>query len=153
MKIKTIFYDFDGVMTNNKVLVSQDGSESVFVNRSDGLAISYFKKLGINQLIISTETNAVVTQRANKLDIDVYQGVENKLETVKSLMKKLNLKNQDVAYVGNDLNDLEVMSFLQHSFCPIDSHPKILCTSKEIIDCKGGNGVIMALYNCLFGEK
>ena len=75
MKIKAIFYDFDGVMTNNKVLLSENGNESVFVNRSDGLAVSYFKELKIKQYIVSTEKNPVVSRRAEKLKIDVMQGV------------------------------------------------------------------------------
>ena len=65
MNIKCIFYDFDGVMTDNKVILSENGEESVIVNRSDGLAISYFKKLDIHQYIISSEQNPVVTKRAN----------------------------------------------------------------------------------------
>ena len=62
--IFVIAYDFDGVMTNNKVLVDENGIESVIVNRADGLGISEIKKLGIDQIIISTEKNPLVTQRA-----------------------------------------------------------------------------------------
>ena len=57
---KLIVYDFDGVMTNNKVYVDQNGNEMVRVNRADGLGIAKIKKLGINQIIISTEKNSVV---------------------------------------------------------------------------------------------
>ena len=66
-KIDIIIYDFDGVMTNNKVYVDQNGNETVQVNRADGLGISEIKKMGIEQIIISTETNPVVSARANKL--------------------------------------------------------------------------------------
>ena len=78
MNKKIIFYDFDGVMTNNKVSLSEDGKESVIVNRSDGLAISYFKKMNIKQFIISSETNPVVSKRAKKLKINAVQGIEKK---------------------------------------------------------------------------
>ena len=67
MAIKCIFYDFDGVMTDNKVILSETGEELVTVNRSDGLAISYFKKLNVKQYIISTEKNQVVSKRAKSL--------------------------------------------------------------------------------------
>ena len=77
-KIDIIIYDFDGVMTNNKVYVDQNGNETVQVNRADGLGISEIKKLGIEQIIISTETNPVVSARANKLEIICLQGIENK---------------------------------------------------------------------------
>ena len=127
MNIKCIFYDFDGVMTDNKVILSENGEESVIVNRSDGLAISYFKKLDIHQYIISSEQNPVVTKRANKLNIHVVQGISNK----------------------NDLNDLDVMNYLDNTFCPLDSHPKILNTANKVLDRNGGDGVIMCLYNYL----
>ena len=67
-RIKLIVYDFDGVMTDNKVYVDQNGTEMVQVNRADGLGVSEIKKMRIKQIIISTETNPVVSARANKLD-------------------------------------------------------------------------------------
>ena len=77
-KIKLFVYDFDGVMTNNKVLVDQNGHESVIVSRADGLGVSEIKKLGFDQIIISTEKNPVVSARAKKLDIYCLQEIENK---------------------------------------------------------------------------
>ena len=149
MKIKQIFYDFDGVMTNNQVLLTEDGTESVFVNRSDGLAVSYFKKMRIKQCIISTETNPVVSKRAEKLKIPCYQGISNKLEEIKKLLTNSDLHMDDVAYVGNDLNDLEVMQYLPNTFCPKDSHPEILKVAQHTLKSSGGEGVIMDLYNTL----
>ena len=75
--IKLIVYDFDGVMTDNKVYVDQFGNESVQVNRGDGLGVSEIKKIGIKQIIISTEKNPIVSSRAKKLKIDCLQGVKN----------------------------------------------------------------------------
>ncbi len=147
MAIKCIFYDFDGVMTDNKVILSETGEESVTVNRSDGLAISYFKKLNVKQYIISTEKNEVVSKRAIKLGIEVYQGIDNKLSKIKSIMKENYYEDNNVAYVGNDLNDMEVMKFLSNTFCPKDSHKEILQVSSVTLDSLGGDGVIMALYN------
>ena len=146
MNVKAIYYDFDGVMTNNKVLVSEDGKEGVIVNRSDGLAVSYFKELKIEQAIISSETNLVVEQRAKKLKIPVYQNVKNKLEFVKKLLDKNNLNPSEIIFVGNDLNDLEVIKYLPNTFCPKDSNKKILDSPAFILNKKGGKGVIMALY-------
>ena len=146
MNVKAIYYDFDGVMTNNKVLVSEDGKEGVIVNRSDGLAVSYFKELKIEQAIISSETNLVVEQRAKKLKIPVYQNVKNKLEFVKNLLDKNNLNPSEIIFVGNDLNDLEVIKYLPNTFCPKDSNKKILDSPAFILNKKGGKGVIMALY-------
>lgn len=77
-EIKLIVYDFDGVMTDNKVYIDQNGMESVQVNRGDGLGVSEIKKLGIKQIILSTEKNLVVAARAKKLKIDCLHGVNNK---------------------------------------------------------------------------
>ena len=147
MNIKSIFYDFDGVMTDNKVIISESGEESVFVNRSDGLAISYFKKMGIDQYIISTEKNPVVSKRATKLNINVFQGIDNKLNKITSIMKENNLQKDEVIFIGNDLNDLEVIQYLPITFCPSDSHGEVLKYASKILSCKGGDGVIMTLYN------
>ena len=149
MDIKIIFYDFDGVMTDNRALFSEDGKESVFVNRSDGLAISYFKKMNIKQIIISSESNSVVTKRAEKLKIKSFQGIENKLDTIKSLIKKNKVQLSEVFFIGNDLNDLEVINFLPNSFCPKDSNKRVLDSSAIVLNKKGGNGVIMAFYEYL----
>ena len=75
-KIKLIVYDFDGVMTVNKVYVDQNGNEMVSVNRSDGLGVSEIKKLGIKQIIFSTEKNPVVSARAKKLGIYCLQNID-----------------------------------------------------------------------------
>ena len=101
MNFEAIFYDFDGVMTDNTVQISQDGSEFVRVNRGDGLAISEIKKLKIYQAIISTEKNPVVKARSEKLQIPCFQGVLNKLHEVNNICeaKKINLKNS--AFIGN----------------------------------------------------
>ena len=76
--IELIIYDFDGVMTDNKVYVDQNGNEMVQVNRADGLGVAGIKKLGIDQIIISKEGNSVVSERARKLGIKAHQGIDNK---------------------------------------------------------------------------
>ena len=80
--IKIIYYDFDGVMTDNKVYADQNGNEMVQVSRADGLGVSEIIKLGIQQIIMSTEVNPVVTQRAIKLKIPCLQGLENKKDAL-----------------------------------------------------------------------
>ena len=76
--IQLIAYDFDGVMTDNTVMVNQDGIESVRVHRGDGWAISQIKKQNISQIIISTEKNPVVSKRAEKLGLPCIQGCDDK---------------------------------------------------------------------------
>ncbi len=152
MNFEAIFYDFDGVMTDNTVQISQDGSEFVRVNRGDGLAISEIKKLKIYQAIISTEKNPVVKARSEKLQIPCFQGVLNKLNEVNNICeaKKINLKNS--AFIGNDINDKEVMESIGLSACPSDSNQTILGISDIILQSKGGDGVIREFYDYILGE-
>ena len=146
--IEAIIFDFDGVFTNNKVYVDQNGNEIVECNRSDGLAFDLLRKffkeksLKIKLFILSTETNPVVLARAKKLKIECYQGVNNKLDFIKvKFQKKENSKNK-LIYLGNDLNDYAAMKYCNYSISPSDSHEKILSISDHILSAKGGEGCI-----------
>lgn len=147
--IELIVYDFDGVMTDNRIILREDGLESVVVNRSDGLAVSIIKKSGIRQMILSTEQNNVVTTRAKKLKIPVFQGVNDKKEFLKNYCKENNISLEDVAYVGNDLNDLEVMRIMGYPICPLDACKKIKNISKVVLKTRGGAGVVRELLDLL----
>ena len=109
MNYKCIIYDFDGVMTNNSAIVNEDGFESVTVSRSDGWGIRQLKLLGAKQMILSTERNKVVETRAKKLEIEVISGSEDKCSDLNKYCKSYNISLDKVLYVGNDLNDLDVM--------------------------------------------
>lgn len=139
--INLIVYDFDGVMTNNRVYVDQNGIETVQVSRADGLGVAEIRKLGIKQMIISTETNPVVAIRAKKLDIFCLQGVDNKAQTLTNYCENNQVNLENVAYVGNDINDLEVMKLVGTTMCPADAHVSIKVISHYILDTKGGEGV------------
>ena len=153
IKIKLIVYDFDGVMTDNKVYVDQDGKEAVQVNRGDGLGISEIKKLGIEQIIISTEKNPVVMKRSEKLGIGCMQGIENKKAALIDYCENYNFDLQNVAYVGNDINDKEVMEIAGTTYCPLDAHDSIKNISNHTLKTKGGNGVIRELLDLINKQK
>jgi 3-deoxy-D-manno-octulosonate 8-phosphate phosphatase (KDO 8-P phosphatase) len=148
-KIDLFVYDFDGVMTDNRVLLSEEGLESVYVNRGDGLAISIFKKMGFNQVIISTESNQVVERRGKKLDIPTFFSVDNKSEFLISYAKSLNIELKNCAYIGNDINDLEAMKLVGHKFCPADASNEIKQISSYVTSARGGYGVIREVLEIL----
>ena len=93
--IKLAIFDFDGVFTDNKVLVSENGIESVSCCRSDGIGISRIATIGIKSYVVSTEKNPVVKVRCKKLNVPVIQGVNNKLEAIKGLCKSLNVTSEE----------------------------------------------------------
>lgn len=151
-KIVVLIYDFDGVMTDNKVLLSQDGIELVQVTRADGLGVDMIRNLGIKQMILSTETNPVVGKRAEKLRIDAVTGCKDKKEYIDSYCAKEGITFENVLYVGNDLNDLEAMQNAGFSLAPKDAHPLIRKTADLVTCAKGGQGVIKELAEWLVGE-
>ncbi len=142
---KLIVYDFDGVMTDNKVILLEDGTEGVIVNRSDGLAIGIFKKFGIPQLIMSTEKNKVVRVRSAKLGIPVLQGVSDKRASLAGYCRSRNILLKNVVYIGNDLNDLEVMKNVGYPICPSDACKEVKSISRLVLGSVGGAGVVREL--------
>jgi len=149
INIKLIVYDFDGVMTDNKVYIDQNGNEMVRVNRADGLGVSEIKKLGIKQIIISTEKNTVVSARSNKIGIPCLQGIKNKKNALTDYCQKNNIDLKNVAYVGNDINDEEAMAIVGIAICPADSHGSIKKIAKiNLITC-GGDGVVREILDII----
>ncbi|MBF0380654.1 MAG: HAD hydrolase family protein [Magnetococcales bacterium] len=140
--IALLVYDFDGVMTDNRALLLEDGTEAVFINRGDGYGVGQLKKLGFKQLILSTETNPVVSARGRKLNIEVIQGSSDKRATLTTYCKNNSIDLNAVLYVGNDLNDLEVMQIVGFPVAPADSHPEIIAIARHVTKAKGGYGVI-----------
>lgn len=151
--IQCIAYDFDGVMTDNRVLVDENGKEAVFVNRSDGYAISRFKKMGFLQVIVSTERNPVVVARAKKLEIDYYCAVDDKGSVLNEYCKKKKIDIKKVLFIGNDLNDLSAFCVAGLTGTPCDACEDIKKRASWVFQRKGGDGVVRELFDYLNGES
>ena len=147
--VQLIVYDFDGVMTDNTVILREDGLESVIVNRSDGLGVNLFRKLGIPQLILSTETNPVVQARAKKLNLEVIGSSINKKADLCEYCRKHKYDIRKTIYVGNDLNDFEVMKIVGLPVAPADANIKIKDIALIITKTRGGEGVIAELASII----
>jgi len=149
--IDVFIFDFDGVLTNNLVYINQEGVESVACSRADGLAFDVLRKLKKPVYILSTEKNKTVAARADKLKIPVLQGVEDKVGALKEMAGKERFDLKNVLYVGNDLNDYQIMRLCGFSVCPADSHPKIKEISNITLRTNGGNGVVRELLEEVLG--
>ena len=143
--IEAFVFDFDGVLTNNLVHLSQDGQEWVSCSRADGLAFDVLRKLNIPACILSTEKNLVVAERAKKLKIHALQGVSDKVKAIKIFSTENRYKLDKVLFVGNDLNDYEAMKLCGYSVCPSDSHNKIKQIADVVLKTKGGQGIVREL--------
>ena len=140
-------------MTDNRVLINQTGEESVYVHRGDGLGISLIRKIGIPQLILSTETNPIVKFRAKKLKIPVIHNVEDKKDTLMQYCEKQSVSLEDVIYVGNDVNDIDAMKIVGYAVCPKDAHPQIKKIASHVLKSNGGYGVIRELTDKVINPK
>jgi N-acylneuraminate cytidylyltransferase len=148
-KPKILFTDFDGCLTNDKVKVNIFGKENVVVNRKDGLAVKRLKKLGIQVVIATTETNEVVAVRAKKMKVEILKGLENKEEAITSFLSQRNLSWVDIWYLGNDVNDLGPIEKAALSFCPIDASPEIFTKSQVVLSRRGGDGLLAEIASRL----
>ena len=148
--IDFIFIDFDGVLTNNLVYLDSKGNEIVACSRADGIAFDVLKKFDVNIFIISSEKNNVVKKRSQKLKIPCFNGVSDKLITVKNILKKKKSSFSQSLYVGNDLNDYDAMKICKFRAAPSDSHQKIRKISNIKLKSKGGDGVIRELLEYHF---
>lgn len=144
--VKCLAYDFDGVMTDNRVLVMEDGREAVYANRGDGLAVSKFKEMGIRQIIISTETNPVVRARAQKLGIEAVHGTGDKGAVLKRYCERVGISLEEVMFIGNDTNDISAMKLAGIRGAPADAEREVLEMADWVSEKAGGSGVIRDLY-------
>lgn len=144
-QIGIIVFDFDGVFTDNRVLVSQDGSEAVFCDRSDGMGLEMLRNAKIPMLILSKECNPVVTARAKKVQLEVAQGINDKAEFLKQFCKEQSIPLESVIYMGNDLNDLACMEMVGCSVAVADAVSDIRNISSIRLTCPGGRGAIREL--------
>lgn len=152
-KIDLIVLDFDGVLTDNRVWVDENGLERVAAHRGDGMGISLLKKAGYQVMILSTEMNKVVAARAKKLNIPVYQGIADKGSALQSLLKEKKVDPANVIYVGNDVNDLPCFPLVGCPVAVADAHPDVLPHAKLVLKTKGGFGAVRELSDMILKEK
>ncbi len=157
--IHTIVFDFDGIFTNNKVIVDQEGNESVICDRGDGLAFDILRRFivknnwDLEYFILSKEENNVVSKRAGKLKIKCYHNINDKYEfLIDKLSDRFNSESQimeGLIYLGNDLNDLKSMLLAEFSVSPADAHPIICKIADVVFKERGGNGFVRAFIENL----
>lgn len=141
-KVKLIAFDFDGVFTDNSVIVSEHGHESVICSRYDGLGLTKLREVGVEAVIISTEVNSVVSARAKKLKIPCFQSVLDKEYAVKMVAEKAGLSLAEVAFLGNDINDIPALKVVGYPLGVRDSWPDIVEHCAALTMRCGGKGAV-----------
>ncbi|HEC14099.1 MAG TPA: 3-deoxy-D-manno-octulosonate 8-phosphate phosphatase [Acidiferrobacteraceae bacterium] len=151
--VRLVAFDFDGVFTDNLVLVNEDGSESVRCSRSDGLGLRKLDEAGVAYCIVSTETNPVVARRAEKLGADCYHGCADKLATLNELLAQHALAPEQAMYVGNDINDLPCLTSGVLSVAVSDAYPEVLDVARYRTRRPGGYGAVREICDLVYRIK
>lgn len=148
--IKLLITDVDGVMTDCGMYYSENGDELKKFNTRDGMAIQLLREHGIKTAIITKENTKIVEQRAEKLKFDdVFQGIEDKMVILESLKNKYGFDYSEIAYIGDDINDVPVLKRVGFSFCPNDAIDDVKKICTVIAQKNGGNGIIREFYELM----
>lgn len=149
--IKLFVMDVDGTLTNGKIYVSANGEQFKAFDVKDGYGIRHIlKEQGIRTAIITGRESDIVQCRAKELDVDfLFQGVQNKVKCLEELLAQLGLGWTDVAYVGDDVNDLECIRRAAWSGCPGDAHKSVCDAVTYVAKYGGGNGAVREIIEFL----
>lgn len=150
--IKLVIFDFDGVFTDNSVIVSESGIESVRCWRSDGLGLNKLRRLGIKMAIVSTEKNIVVQTRAQKLNIPCFSGVNDKAEVIRKISLEWNVPLSLTMFVGNDINDIPAFQLVGYPVAVADSYPEINPYIHRKTVKGGGMGAVREICDLISDE-
>jgi N-acetylneuraminate synthase/sialic acid synthase len=150
MATRSVVFDFDGVFTDGAVYVGEDGHESVRCNRSDGLGLQRLAELGLDLLILSTETNPVVSARAAKLKVACLHGQRRKIEALKGHALERGLSLEQIAYVGNDINDSECLKAVGLPIVVHDAWPEVARLARLRTERPGGQGAVREICDLFF---
>jgi 3-deoxy-D-manno-octulosonate 8-phosphate phosphatase (KDO 8-P phosphatase) len=149
--VRLVAFDFDGVFTDNTVYVTEAGQESVRCWRGDGLGLRALERLGLSTVIVSTETNAVVQHRSRKLAIRCFNGCDDKLSVLGEVATELGLTLDQVAFVGNDVNDLPCLSSVGLPIVVGDAHPSVRSIARYTTKTPGGYGAVREVCDLIAG--
>jgi len=153
-KVELIIFDFDGVLTDNRVWTDQDGREMVAASRSDSLKFGELRKKGIEVMILSSEPNPVVAARAKKMGVEVMHGIgiQDKGRVMREVLEKKNVKAEHVVYVGNDINDLPCFEVAGWSVAVPDAYPEVLQAADFVLSKPGGYGAVRELCEIILNK-
>ena len=155
MSIKLLVMDIDGTLTDGRIYIGAQSEVMKAFDVRDGYAIVHIlPQLGITPVIITGRSSAIVEQRAKELKItELYQGVADKLTKLKEVAKKFGASADEVAYIGDDLNDLDCIRYCGITACPADSTLEVLNSADYICKHDGGRGAVREFIEQLKKER
>ena len=155
LNIRCVIFDIDGVMTDGSIVVDSNGNEFFKTfNVKDGLGVQMLAKAGFDLAIITGRTSTIVSSRAQTLGIKhVYQGKLEKTAAFEDLLNKLGITDKQVAYIGDDVPDVPLLSRVGFSACPADAHNSAASVALWKSAFKGGRGAVREFADLLLKAK
>lgn len=150
---RVVVTDFDGVHTDDTAWVDAAGTEHVRVSRSDGMGVALLRRAGVPVLILSTEQNAVVRARADKLQVEVIHGVDDKAAVLQRWAAERGVDLAETAYLGNDVNDLPAMALVGWPVAVADARPEVLAAARFVLTRTGGAGAVRELADRVLAAR
>lgn len=148
-KLKLVAFDFDGVFTDNMVYTFEDGAEAVRCFRGDGIGLKKLRQKGVQAIIISSETNPVVAARAAKLGVRCLQGINDKRSSLETIVREQNLAWNQIAFVGNDINDFDCLRIVGAPVVVQDAHPDVISAAIYQTNARGGYGAVREICDMI----
>ena len=148
--VRAVVFDFDGVMTDNAVYLSEDGKESVRCNRGDGWGIARLRDAGIRMAVMSSELNPVVHARCEKLGLECFQSLgRDKVQKFTTWCREHDLDLAHTVYVGNDANDVDCLAAAGMGVVPADAHRSARRVADWVLAGEGGKGAVRELCDLI----
>lgn len=141
-KIKFFISDIDGVLTDGGMYYSEAGDELKKFNTKDGMGVAILRSLGVEVVLVTSEDTKINVRRANKLKVKyLFQNVKDKLTYIRKFLETQKVSFDEIAYIGDDINDIELLKSVKLSFCPADAVYEVKNNVNYILDKRGGEGV------------
>jgi len=154
LNIKLFITDIDGVWTDGGMYYDETGNEWKKFNTADSAGVLFLRLINIPTAIITGENTKIVTRRAKKLNIeDCFLGIKNKVDIAEKLLKKYKLNWSEVAYIGDDINDIELLEKVGLSACPNQAPEYIKSKVEWVLNRNGGEGVYREFVETYLQEK
>jgi 3-deoxy-D-manno-octulosonate 8-phosphate phosphatase (KDO 8-P phosphatase) len=153
LKIKLVLSDVDGVITDGGMYYTESGEEFKKFNTRDGMGVELLQKNKIDTIFITKENSKISRARAKKLNSQIYFGIENKEKKLKEICKKLNVDPLNIAYIGDDVNDVSIMKLVGFSASPNDGVYEVKKIVNYICENKGGNGAFREFADLIIRNK
>ncbi len=152
--VKLVVTDFDGVLTDGRVWIDENGKETVAASRSDSMRVKQLREHGIDVMILSSEVNPVVSARAKKMNIEAIHGMglSEKGDALKKILAEKNIDASQVVYLGNDFNDLPCFEVAGWSVAVADAYPEVLRAADHVLKTNGGFGALRELCDLILKE-